>query len=94
MWNPYVVAKPVGLLRGHTAPIVYLAVVEEDNRIFSISTDKCIRVWDCRDQSCLLTVRPKTHKIRGEIQACHYCNLTKTIAIATEQMNGLSIRLK
>ena len=44
MWNPYVVAKPIGMLRGHTAPIVYLAIAEEDFRIFSISTDKCIRV--------------------------------------------------
>ena len=32
------------MLRGHSAPIFYLFVAAEENRIFSISTDKCIKV--------------------------------------------------
>ena len=36
--------KCVGMLRGHNAPIFYLFVAEEENRIFSVSTDKCIKV--------------------------------------------------
>ena len=44
VWNPYVAGKPTGMLRGHTAPIFYLFVAEEEKRIFSISTDKCIKV--------------------------------------------------
>ena len=38
--------KCVGMLRGHNAPIFYLFVAEEENRIFSVSTDKCIKVND------------------------------------------------
>ena len=48
MWNPYVPGKATGLLRGHSAPIFYLFIAEDDNRIFSISTDKAIKV--CRPQ--------------------------------------------
>ena len=44
MWNPYVSAKPVALLRGHNAPIFYLFIAPEENRVFSISTDKCVKV--------------------------------------------------
>ena len=44
MWNPYVAGKPTGMLRGHNAPIFYLFIAEDENRIFSISTDKCIKV--------------------------------------------------
>ena len=52
------------------------------------------QIWDIQDQNCLLTVRPKSHKIRGDIQACHYSNISKTLAIATEQMNGLPVKLR
>lgn len=44
IWNPYLPNKPIALLRGHTKPLVYVAVASEDNRLFSISDDKCIRV--------------------------------------------------
>ena len=36
--------KPTALLRGHSAPIFFLLIAEEENRIFSLSTDKCIKV--------------------------------------------------
>ena len=44
MWNPYVPAKPTGLLRGHNAPIFYVFIAEEEDRIFSLSTDKLLKV--------------------------------------------------
>jgi len=52
------------------------------------------QVWDIQDQNCLLTLRPKSHRIEGDIQTCHYSVLSKTLAIATEQMNALSQMLK
>ncbi|XP_052794800.1 WD repeat-containing protein on Y chromosome-like [Mya arenaria] len=94
LWNPYVPGKPTAMLRGHSAPIFFLFVAEEENRIFSISTDKCIKVWDIQDHMCLLTIRPKSHKIRGDLQAVHYSNISKTVAVATDQMAALNLRLK
>lgn len=52
------------------------------------------QVWDIQDQNCLLVLRPKSHKIHGDIQACLYSSISKTIAIATDQMYGLSLKLK
>ncbi|KAH3841539.1 hypothetical protein DPMN_115005 [Dreissena polymorpha] len=94
LWNPYVSGKPTAMLRGHSAPIFFLFIAEEENRIFSISTDKCIKVWDIQDHLCLLTIRPKSHKIRGDLQAVHYSNISKTVAVATDQMAALNLRLK
>ncbi|XP_067949364.1 cilia- and flagella-associated protein 337-like [Watersipora subatra] len=94
MWNPYVSNKPVALLRGHNAPIFYLFIASEENRVFSISTDKCVKIWDIQDQNCLLTVRPKGHKIRGDLQACHYSPSNKSLAVATDQMALLNLKLK
>ncbi|XP_032235242.2 WD repeat-containing protein on Y chromosome isoform X2 [Nematostella vectensis] len=89
MWNPYVPSKPTGILRGHTAPIFHLFIVAEDDRIFSISTDKTVKVWDLHDQSCLLTVRPKAHKIRGDVSAIHYNPSSRGLAVATSDQVAL-----
>ncbi|XP_069131359.1 LOW QUALITY PROTEIN: cilia- and flagella-associated protein 337-like [Argopecten irradians] len=95
LWNPYVPGKPTALLRGHNAPIFYLFIAEEESRIFSISTDKCVKVWDIQDHNCLLTIRPKAHKIHGDLQACHYSNIAKSLAVATDQkLAALNLRQK
>ncbi|KAK3099235.1 hypothetical protein FSP39_001323 [Pinctada imbricata] len=94
LWNPYVSDKPTAMLRGHNAPIFYLCIASDENRIFSLSTDKCIKVWDIHDHNCLLTVRPKSHKIRGDLQASHYSNTAKSLAVATDQMAVLNLKLK
>lgn len=89
MWNPYVPSKPTGLLRGHTAPIFHLFICPEDDRIFSVSTDKTVKVWDLHDHTCLLTVRPKAHKIRGDLSAIHYNPSSKGLAVATSEQIAL-----
>ncbi|XP_062577533.1 uncharacterized protein LOC134239370 [Saccostrea cucullata] len=94
LWNPYVSDKPTAMLRGHNAPIFYLFIANDENRVFSLSTDKCIKVWDILDHNCLLTVRPKGHKIRGDLQACHYSSAAKSMAIATDQMAILNLKQK
>jgi len=44
LWNPYVTNEPIGRLRGHSAPICYLSVVGSEKRLYSVSTDRCIKV--------------------------------------------------
>ncbi|XP_044925556.1 WD repeat-containing protein 64-like isoform X2 [Mustela putorius furo] len=49
VWNPYLPGKPTGMLKSHTAPVIYIHVSAEDNKIFSMSTDntiKVVKVWD------------------------------------------------
>jgi len=89
LWNPYVPGKPTGLLRGHTAPIFHLFICPEDDRIFSVATDKTVKVWDLHDHTCLLTVRPKAHKIRGDLAAIHYNYSSRGLAVATSEQIAL-----
>lgn len=48
--------KPVGILRGHVTPIIHLLIVEEDNRLFSVSNDIMVKV----SQSYLLFLEIKS----------------------------------
>nr|XP_014351744.1 PREDICTED: WD repeat-containing protein on Y chromosome-like isoform X5 [Latimeria chalumnae] len=94
MWNPYVPGKPTGMLKGHIAPVLYLHISTEDNRIFSVSNDNTIKVWDIQDQSCLFTANPKASRIRGEITACYYVPDIKALCIATDSIALLPLKLK
>jgi WD40 repeat protein len=44
LWNPYLPSRPVARLRGHSAPVFLVKISVEDNRLFSISTDKSVLV--------------------------------------------------
>ncbi len=46
LFNPYVPNKPIATLRSHTTPIFYIHLCHIDNRIFSMSTDKCLNVTE------------------------------------------------
>ncbi|XP_066918416.1 cilia- and flagella-associated protein 337-like isoform X1 [Clytia hemisphaerica] len=94
LWNPYVPTKPVGILRGHVTPIIHLFMVEDDNRLFSVSNDIMVKVWDIHDQTCLLTVRPKSHLIKGELSAIHYNPISRGLAFATDHVALLRLKNK
>jgi WD40 repeat protein len=94
LFNPYVPSRPIAHFKQHGAPIFYIHLSNEDNRIFTMSTDKFLIVWDLIDHSCLASIRPKTHKITGELQACCYNHKTKTLLINTDKVSFLSLKTK
>ncbi|XP_070547299.1 LOW QUALITY PROTEIN: cilia- and flagella-associated protein 337-like [Ptychodera flava] len=53
LWNPYVISKPVGLLRGHMAPVVQVQFNYLKGQLISFSKDKVLRIWDVQLQVCL-----------------------------------------
>ncbi|XP_041458844.1 WD repeat-containing protein 49-like isoform X1 [Lytechinus variegatus] len=53
LWNPYVVSKAVGLLRGHMAPVVHVQFNFTRGQLISFSKDKVLRIWDVQLQVCL-----------------------------------------
>nr|XP_006816071.1 PREDICTED: WD repeat-containing protein 49-like [Saccoglossus kowalevskii] len=53
LWNPYVISKPVGLLRGHMAPVVQVQFNYSRGQLLSFSKDKVLRIWDVQLQVCL-----------------------------------------
>ncbi|KAL5253479.1 hypothetical protein ACHWQZ_G013315 [Mnemiopsis leidyi] len=92
IWNPYVNTKPTALLRGHNGPIFYLYICDREQRIYSISTDKTVKVWDAQDHSQLCSVGMKSHVIQGEMTAVLYNEFTKAIAITTDCLSVLNLR--
>ncbi|XP_048453872.1 WD repeat-containing protein on Y chromosome-like [Rhincodon typus] len=93
MWNPYVPGKPTGLLRGHCAPIFFLYISTDDNKLFSVSTDNTVKIWDIEDQSCLYTANSKASRIKGDVSACHYVPGLKGLCIAADGVALLHLRI-
>jgi WD40 repeat protein len=94
LWNPYVPSKPIGMLRGHNGPIMKLAICESESRVYTISTDKTVKVWHIQDQSCLTTITEKAHRVAGCLQTMHYNPGCRTLAIVTDVVAVLTLKGK
>ncbi|XP_034024275.1 WD repeat-containing protein on Y chromosome [Thalassophryne amazonica] len=94
LWNPYFSGKPTGILKGHSAPILYVHISSEDHQIFSVSSDGTVKIWDVQDQYCLFTAEPKASGIHRELSACFYCPAVKSLYIAAESMVVLSPEMR
>ena len=57
VWNPYLPSRPVARLRGHGAPVFLVKIAMEDNRLFTISTDKAVLVSALFQQRKIVSVR-------------------------------------
>ncbi|XP_074849430.1 cilia- and flagella-associated protein 337-like [Carettochelys insculpta] len=84
LWNPYVPGWPIGLLHGHTSPIGFLHIADGNTKLFSVSMDSTVMVWDIEDQSCLLSVIPKASQIRGEMAVCYFSNELRALYLAAD----------
>ncbi|KAM7412808.1 hypothetical protein PAMA_020269 [Pampus argenteus] len=93
MWNPHFSGKPTGILKGHSAPIIYLCISSEDSQIFSVSIDSTVKMWDIQDQCCLFTADPKATGIHGDISACSYSPTMKSLYVAADCMAVLSLKI-
>ncbi|XP_038617551.1 WD repeat-containing protein on Y chromosome-like [Tachyglossus aculeatus] len=92
IWNPYLPGKPTGILKSHAAPIFFLHISTEDKKIFSVSTDTTVKIWDLEDHSCLFTACSKTSGVTGELAACHYLPGIRALCVATDALALLPLR--
>uniref|UniRef100_UPI00398F8847 cilia- and flagella-associated protein 337-like n=1 Tax=Pristiophorus japonicus TaxID=55135 RepID=UPI00398F8847 len=53
LWNPYVMSKPSGVLRGHLASVIAVQFSITRRQLFSFSKDKVLRIWDMHHQLCV-----------------------------------------
>jgi WD40 repeat protein len=56
LWDPHgclIISKLVG----HTSSIQEVIVNDDRNQIITLSTDKQIKIWDCRTSRCIQTVQ-------------------------------------
>ena len=52
------------------------------------------KVWDLIEHTLLAYVRPKVHKIRGDLQAVCYNPHTRCLLFASEQISFLNLKLR
>ncbi|KAM4859953.1 cilia- and flagella-associated protein 337-like [Thomomys bottae] len=94
VWNPYMPGKPTGMLRSHTAPVSYIHVASEDSKIFSMSIDNAVKIWDLETHSCLFTASSKASGIEGEFATCLYLPGPRALCVATDAVALLQLRLR
>ncbi|XP_069859417.1 cilia- and flagella-associated protein 337-like [Dipodomys merriami] len=94
VWNPYMPRKPTGMLRSHTAPVSYIHISSEDNKIFSMSIDNTVKIWDLETHSCLFTASSKASGIKGEFATCLYLPGPQALCVATDSVALLQLRLR
>lgn len=59
LWNPYVTAKPVAIMKGHQSSIIDLVIHEALEQVFSYDKDGVLKAWDIKEQVCLQTLAIK-----------------------------------
>uniref|UniRef100_A0A673TI06 Uncharacterized protein n=3 Tax=Suricata suricatta TaxID=37032 RepID=A0A673TI06_SURSU len=94
VWNPYLPGKPTGMLKSHTAPVIYIHASAEDNKVFSMSADNAIKIWDLETDSCLFTASSKASGIKGGFAACLYLPRPRALCVATDTVTLLHLRLR
>lgn len=53
VWNPFITKKAKITFHGHQAPISAIFIQNNGKRIFSLSQDRCIRVFDVFSRTCM-----------------------------------------
>ncbi|KAM9732822.1 cilia- and flagella-associated protein 337 [Menidia menidia] len=94
LWNPRFSGKPLGVLNGHSAPVLFLCICSENSQIFSASTDATVKIWHIQDQCCLFTADPKAVGIHRDIFSCSYSPAMKSLYIAADCMAVLPLKLR
>ena len=55
LWNPYVPNQPLAILKGHSTPIIMLAIsplASVAGVVVSVSSNESMKMWDIQDQAC------------------------------------------
>ncbi|KAG5331215.1 WDY protein, partial [Acromyrmex charruanus] len=84
IWNPFIPGKANAILLGHRSTICALVVTNAGNRIFSLSKDRCIKIWDVPALSCIQTYNQLPHELSEYTpMTIVYNTLTCTMIIAS-----------
>ncbi|XP_029446002.1 WD repeat-containing protein 64-like [Rhinatrema bivittatum] len=92
LWNPYITGWPTGMLSGHPSPIAFLQITDRNTKLFSMSLDCTVMVWDIEDQTCLLSVIPKASGISGELAAAYFSPELGALCIAADSLALLQLQ--
>jgi WD40 repeat protein len=88
-WNPYMTSKPVCCMYGHLSPVQSVFIAEGEERIYSVSFDNCVKVWNLLEYQCLITVIAGMHKVNMTIDVMMYNPLSKILLFGGDQLHAL-----
>jgi WD40 repeat protein len=91
IWNPFVNEKPIGSLYGQGSPLFHVQIDSPYNRIYSISNDNTVKVWDIVEYTCLATVTSICHKVYSTIEALHFNPIKQYLVLGTDQLHVLHL---
>eukprot|EP00043_Microstomoeca_roanoka_P003972 m.46823 g.46823 ORF g.46823 m.46823 type:complete len:1292 (-) comp12280_c2_seq1:52-3927(-) len=94
LWNPYVTFQAAGVLRGHTAPIHHICASTTDHRLFSLSVDYQLMVWDTIDLTCLSSISRRRHKMMGDPSALFFFPAASSLVIPADQLFSIHMQQK
>ncbi|XP_046141519.1 WD repeat-containing protein on Y chromosome [Osmia bicornis bicornis] len=84
IWNPFVTKRPNCKFQGHHTAICALVVQNSGKRIYSLSKDKCIKVWDVLAQSCIQTYNGLPSELGGHtLMSVVYNTLNHKMIVAS-----------
>ncbi|KMQ95751.1 wd repeat-containing protein on y chromosome-like protein [Lasius niger] len=87
VWNPFVPGKANVVLPGHRSTICALVVIDAGKRIYSLSKDRCIKVWDVPIQNCIQTYNKLPRELSEYAPMTIVFNtLARTMIIASMMM--------
>lgn len=87
LWNPLVPQKPIGILSGHHAGIVFVFLQSDERKVYSIDHHKVIKVWDVNEQSLLQTFIGLQQLIPRRVPfVCYYSTENHELLIGTRKL--------
>ncbi|XP_044599584.1 WD repeat-containing protein on Y chromosome [Cotesia glomerata] len=52
-WNPFVADRASAIFQGHQSPICAIIIHNNADKAYTLSKDKCIKIWDIETQICI-----------------------------------------
>ncbi|XP_014477253.1 PREDICTED: WD repeat-containing protein on Y chromosome-like [Dinoponera quadriceps] len=84
IWNPFVPKKAKAALLGHRSTICALVIVNAGKRLYSLSKDRCIKVWELPSNNCIKTYNKLPSELSEHAPMTLIFNtLTRTMIIAS-----------
>ncbi|XP_025155075.1 WD repeat-containing protein on Y chromosome [Harpegnathos saltator] len=84
IWNPFVPKKANAVLSGHRTTICALVILDAGKRLYSLSKDRCIKVWDVPSHNCIQTYNKLPSELSEHTPMTLVFNtLTRTMIIAS-----------
>ncbi|XP_043502264.1 WD repeat-containing protein on Y chromosome [Polistes fuscatus] len=82
IWNPFVPKKASNTFQGHKATICAIIIQNVSQRIYSLSQDRCIKVWHVPTQTCIQTYNGLQNELSENIKvSVIYNDLTHKMII-------------